>query len=172
MQFVVEDGTGKPDANSYASVATADSYFEDAGIATWVGTQDQKQGWLVQATRYVGLRWNTRFIGTPTHSDQALHFPATDAAPYADDEVPLPLIQAVCEYALRAKSGPLAPDPAIDATGYSVVTTKKKVGPIEKSFSAMGSATAGPMSWRPYPIPDALISQLLRVGSGGNRVIR
>lgn len=36
--FVVEDGTGKTDANSYASVATADQFHEDYGTPrSWFG---------------------------------------------------------------------------------------------------------------------------------------
>ena len=37
MAFIVEDGTGVEDANSYTSVAFADAYFADRNNTTWSG---------------------------------------------------------------------------------------------------------------------------------------
>jgi hypothetical protein len=165
MAFIVEDGTGVPDANSYASVEFADAYFNDRGIAAWEGTAEQKQGWLVQATDYADTRFGERWIGVPAYEDQGLHFPVKDMT-----GMPVNLLKAIAEYALRAKTGPLAPDPTVDASGFSVVTARKKVGPIEKEFRVMGADGSKPLLFRPYPAADRLLIGLLR--PTGRRVIR
>ena len=67
--------------------------------------------------------------------------------------------------------GSLAPIPQVDASGYSVVTTKRKVGPIERNFAVAGGSSR-PMVRRPYPVPDSLIAQILLPSYGLNRVTR
>lgn len=165
MAFVPEDGTGIAGANSYASVEQADAYFELA-TGDWTGEDADKQRWLAAATSYI----NTAFApGLKCYSkltdEQGMLFPTKETG-YPDD-----LIKATCEYAVRAKAGPLMPDPVVDATGFAVVTTKKKVGPIEKEFSVAGGQQSA-MLWRSYPFPDGLMRGLLCAGYGGTRVIR
>jgi hypothetical protein len=43
MALIVEDGTGKTDANSYSSVATADTYFALRGITAWTCPDTAKE---------------------------------------------------------------------------------------------------------------------------------
>lgn len=166
MAFVVEDGTGLADANSYASVEFADTYFEERGITAWAGEDSAKQNWLIQATDYANWLLTRSPCYDPLLTTQALAYPVDV------DVMPLALLRATCQYALRAMAGPLMPDPVVDATGYAVVTTAKKVGPIEKEFTVVGSVTGRPPVMRSYPIPDALIRPLLCRASGGSRVIR
>lgn len=163
MAFVVEDGTGKPDANSYASIEFAADYFGLRGVDKWIDAdQDDQRKWLVQGTDYAELH-SESFIGTPAVEDQALHFPIEAG------KMPVTLLKAVCEYALRAMDGPLAPDPKVDSNGLMVVQTKKKIGPIEKSFALVGDGEA-PAKFRSYPAADALLSPLLRTAQ--RKVIR
>lgn len=164
MAFVVEDGTGKPDANSYASVEFAMEYFGLRGVDKWTDadTDDQKK-WLVQATDYIELRQES-MVGEPLTEEQALHFPIEAGV------MPAALLKAACEYALRAMEGPLAPDPKVDANGLVRVETKRKIGPLEKAFSVVGGETATPPTFRSYPAADALLAQVLR--GGQRKVIR
>lgn len=176
MAFTVEDGTGLPDANSYAAVAYADEYFLERGITAWTGNNTAKEGWLIQATDYIEQVFGARFIGERMTDTQALSWPRRYAVTrggteIADDVVPQTLVRACCQYALRAISGPLMPDPAVDPTGFSVVTTRKKVGPIEKEFRVMGSS-GSPILIRSYPAADTLMTSLLAYAGGGTRVIR
>lgn len=169
MAFVVEDGTGKADANSYCSVAAADAYFADRGNVAWAGTDQQKQAWLVQATDYIDMRFSARFLGSRMYTDspsQALEFPRVDNG---GQVMPVNLIRACAEYALRAKSGPLAPDPVTDPSGYAVQSSTKKVGPIEKTTAFAVSPGSARHVIKPYPAADMLLRPLLR--SGGS-VIR
>lgn len=176
MAFVVEDGTGLPNANSYSDVAYADEYFEERGVTAWTGEDTQKQAWLVQATDYIEQVFGARFVGVKKTAEQALSWPRThavarDGAVLADDALPSALVRACCQYALRAIQGPLMPDPLVSAEGYNVVTSRKKVGPIEKEFRVMGSS-GSPILVRSYPAADSLLTVLLNGGTGGTRVTR
>ena len=44
MAFVVEDGTGLSNSNSFVAVAFADSYFADRNQTAWAGTDEAKKG--------------------------------------------------------------------------------------------------------------------------------
>lgn len=165
MAFVVEDGTGKIDANSYGAIAGADAYFAERGVTAWTGNDTVKQQALVKATDYIDTRFSTRFKGYVLYPDtpQALAFPRT-----AFDGLPAPLLKATYEYALRSLSGALAPDPTTDASGNTVKRFKKKVGPLEKEYE-FATDTSSTNAFKPYPMADALIAKLL---NPANRVIR
>jgi hypothetical protein len=178
MAFVVEDGTGLPDANSYADVDFADEYFVERGYVAWTGGTELKKTWLVQATDYIEQVFAWRFAGSQMFPGvQGLAYPRKDVVlrdgtRMLDGVMPVTLLRATCQYALRAKTGPLMPDPLVDKTGFLVVTTRKKVGPIEKEFQVMGSS-GQPILIRSYPFADGLLSPLLCAsGRGGTRVIR
>jgi hypothetical protein len=75
LTLIKEDGTGKSDANSYASVAEGDAYFEahlyaSAWTAADAGT---KASALVMATRLVDTQF--QFNGYKAHESQALQWP-------------------------------------------------------------------------------------------------
>ena len=75
LTLVKEDGTGKVDANSYASVADGDAYFEGHLYATaWTAaTSGTKAAALVMATRLVDTQ--VQFNGYRAHETQALQWP-------------------------------------------------------------------------------------------------
>jgi hypothetical protein len=177
MAFIVEDGTGVADANSYADTASADSYFADRGNVAWAGVGDAavKQRALVQATDYIETIFKRRFAGDKASTTQGLSWPRLNTGDhlevaFADDEIPLSLTRACFEYAVRSLAAPLLPDPAVDASGFTVVTTKKVVGPLEKEFQVMGTSSQG-RQVRAYPAADALMRDLLRPSDAG-RVTR
>lgn len=155
MAFTVGGGDG---ANSYVSVSYADDYFADRGISAWSGTDLVKQGALVRATDYVKTFFSARFD------------------PVKVDPLDLPdvLQRAVCEYAVVELQTPggLAPAPVVDASGYTLVNTKKKIGPLEKTFSVVSDGNTKPGSRRSFPIPDSLIASLLLPLAGFSRVTR
>src|SRR5512135_1996645 len=75
LAITKEDGTGRPDANSYADVADADGYFDAHLYAlAWTGaTADRKAAALVMATRLIDSQF--QFNGFRAHSEQALQWP-------------------------------------------------------------------------------------------------
>lgn len=106
MTLVKEDGTGKADANSYASAADGDAYFEGHLYATaWTAaTTANKEKALVFATRLIDSQ--VQFNGSRLKTDQALQWPREDC-PDPDsggesvesDLVPKMVRDATCEQA-------------------------------------------------------------------------
>jgi len=171
MALIVEDGTGKPDANSYAAVADADAYFLARKNAAWIGTNDAKEAALIQASDYIEARYWGRFVGAQKTATQALSWPRTGAGDYDDDEIPAALKNACIEYAVRALTAPLAPDPVVSESGVAMVTTREEVVGavvVEHEPVARGQGSS-PLNYRPYPAADMLIARLLVSGA---RVIR
>lgn len=161
MTLVVEDGTGLPNANAYISVAYANEYFASRGNAAWAAITDEatKENAIINATEYLDVRWV--FSGDILNEEQALSFPRIDLPRCARGATfPEPVKKATAEYAVRALTGPLAPDPSVDPSGFAVKRKKEKVGPIEEETElAAGSGWAAlPASWVPYPWADALLS--------------
>jgi hypothetical protein len=117
LVLVKEDGSGKPDANSYAVVADGDAYHDGHLYAdAWTGADaGRKAAALVMATRLIDSQF--QFNGSRTSANQALKWPRaecrdpdrglvtlsallpilSDYVPY--DCVPAAVIQATCEMA-------------------------------------------------------------------------
>lgn len=170
MPLVVENGTGVAGANSYIAVAYADTYFADRARSGWTGDTATKEAALINATQYVDLRFGNRFAGVIQYSTspiQPLAFPRL-----VDDVstgIPETLKRATAEYALRALTGELLPDPVTVAGGYRLTSKKSKVGPIEKQETYAKNSGG----WiRPYPFADLLLRDLLDPYFSAARVIR
>jgi hypothetical protein len=91
---------------------------------------------------------------------QLLEFPRVDC--YDDQGLivranPIKLQEATCEYAYRAKTAALAPDPTIDATGLRLRATKKKVGPIITETEYVDEQSV--RITKPYPAADRLLQE-------------
>ena len=78
LTLTKEDGTGKADANTYASVDDADAYHEGHLYASaWkAATAENKAAGLVMATRLIDAEY--QFNGTRTLAGQALQWPRSD----------------------------------------------------------------------------------------------
>lgn len=166
MAFVVEDGTGVADANAYITVAWADAYHTDRGNASWAGNDAVKQQAIVRATDYIETRWEGRFKGSQEHLDplQPLQWPRLyvydlNGLPVAG--IPVALMRATAEYALRALSAALAPDPNLAQGAATLV--RKKIGPIETETRY--AEVAVPVLQR-YPAADRLLRPLLNSPAG------
>lgn len=163
--FVVEDGTGLINANSLAAVADADVYHALRNNATWTNADlGTKQTALVRATDYIELRWGARLKGVRQFPEnpQNLSYPRL----YIDSDgaVPLGVQKACAEYALRALSSPLVPDPPAVTTARPVELLREKVGPLETETRYSAGATLS--SWQSYPVPDGLMKPFIAGGSG------
>lgn len=170
--FTPEDGTGLPDANSYIDVAYADAYFLDRGNAAWAALDTtKKQNALIGATDYVELRWGSKFKGSLATETQALAWPRL----YVGDsalQMPDTLKRATAEYALRASSAPLAPDIAFDDSGRLWTRKREEVGPIVEEIAYSSTSVSDIPTFRPYPVPDALIRPLLNGSFTSTGVMR
>lgn len=128
--MIVEDGTAKADADSYVSEDDFDTYCDDRGITPATGDAEAA---LIRATQWIDATYGARFPGYRLKGrEQALQWPRADAYDRSgypsgrdqygnlialnslipSDEVPVEIVNATCEAALRelTELGSLAPD--------------------------------------------------------------
>ncbi len=135
MALITEDGSGKNDAESYISVAAADTYHINHGGTSWAGTAEaNKEIALRQATQYLDTTFKTRWKGRSVTKAQALDWPRAgvrlDDGWYIDNnEMPSALLRATAELALSALTETLQPSQAEPGT---ITFTSIRVGPIEE----------------------------------------
>lgn len=148
MALIVEDGTGKSDAESYISVADADTYFSNRGNAAWADlTTEQKEQALRKATDYMVQAYRLRWKGVRKNTVQALDWPRSfvpredyqyaglngyttigGSYYYPSDSVPEEVKRACAELAVRASAGVLWQDAGAQVKSESV-------GPISVTYA-------------------------------------
>lgn len=166
MALIVEDGTGKVDAESYLSVADCDTYHTAQGNSGWTGTSGAKEIALRKATDYVDRLYGGTFLGTRKTTTQRLYWPRYDA--WVDDvlvdsaTIPRQLKEATAELALAALTEDLMPSVAAGASGIS--SESKSVGPLSKSQTFIGGKTTA----KDYRKARMLLGAL----TGAGRVMR
>lgn len=143
--LVVEDGTGLASANSYLSLADANSYFEARrNPETWSSADESaREQALRVGTDYLDSKYGDQWVGIRSTKAQALDWPRAlaydvDGYPIEVDEVPKRLKHATAEMALRYLTAPdeLLPDVAQDDQG--IASESNTVGPISQSVSYQG----------------------------------
>jgi hypothetical protein len=178
--FTIEDGSGIANANAYSPVVFVDDYHDSCGNSVWQTLDDStKTTSIVRATFYIDKRFGRKFRGYKQNIQQPLQWPRLDAFDdsgfmYGNDgKLPLQLLKACAEYALRAALYmTLAPDPLLpapaqdlsDAAGpratetISGTVTRKlqRVGPLEEETAYETNA----------------MSLSRRQGTEGNRVVQ
>lgn len=177
MALIVEDGTGKSDAESYISVADADTYHTARGNTAWTSLSGDtvKEQALRKAADYMVQAYRQRWKGVRKSSTQALDWPRSgvlveqvlDTANYVLPEldqingyilpnnvVPDEVARANAELALRTLSTTLNPD-----LTRSDDVKREKVDVIEVEYKDTA---------RPYPTfsaVDGMLTPFLRNGS-------
>jgi hypothetical protein len=172
--LIVESGAGLADAESYISVADADTYHTARGNeATWTDLDvTVKEQLLRTATDYMVQQYRMRWAGSRIGITQRLDWPRYDvpikdaptgygsfAAVYPYDAVPVEVANACAELALKAASGPLAPD-------LTPPVTREKVGPIEVEYAQ------GTRQTTTYRAVDNLLAPFLKMTGGFLQVVR
>ena len=147
LTLIKEDGTGKPDANSYAAAADGDAYHDGHLYASsWTSaTTGNKEKALVMATRLIDAFY--QFNGFKRLSTQALQWPRRECrdpdntggiipgllltrGPYLDEtKVPPPVVSATCELARELIKQDRSDDP--DGEGVSQIAL---VGSVNITF--------------------------------------
>lgn len=124
---------GASNANSYATVAEADSYFSDSfGRSLWSQTtQANREAAVITASRYLDqyMTWT----GQRATSDQAMEWPRINTfdktgRPYAIDIVPGPVRFATFELAYY-----IVENGGLSFASQSV--DRVKVGPVDVEFT-------------------------------------
>ncbi len=163
MALIVEDGTGKADADSYISTEDADAYHRARFNEAWALLSGvEKEAALRKATDYMTAAYGPRWSGVRVSASQALDWPRSgvvsrgftvDAA-----TVPAEVSKACAELAVRAAAGQLLAD-----VGRTVV--REKVDVLEVQYSEYG-----PQSTR-FAAVDAMLAQLFGGMSGVSRKV-
>ena len=189
MAFLVEDGTGVTDANSYLSVADADTYWDDRVNATspdgnaWTdATQSDKEGALIEASSYLDATYDWVWNNPPHWQDsvnplsppsaytplvnenQGLKWPrqaAYDEDTYVlQQDVPQKVKDATAEVALNALDGQILP-----TRERGGMVKREQVGNVSVEY--MDNAPGGTS----YPMIDRILNGLYWQ-KGGTRKLR
>lgn len=159
MTLIVEDGTGLSTAESYISVADADTYFAARANATWAALLTAaKEAALRAATDYMEGRYGQLWKGARTSETQALSWPRYDVCVHgfavASDAVPVPVARACADLAVRASADDLLAD-------QGAQVTQETVGPISVSYAP------GARQVTRYAAVDERLGPYLRAGGTG-----
>ena len=148
MPLIVENGTGVPDANSFATLEQARSFATDRGVT--LPADGTLTAYLVKATDYLK---SLSYQGTKKHAgEEYLPWPRTgltlDDEDFADTVIPRDILNAACQLCIEQFNGvELAPT----ATGAAV--KREKVGPLETEYAGSSRPTAPRM-----PLVDAYLA--------------
>ena len=164
MSLVTETGAGLADAESYASVDAADAYHEGRNIGWLDLALPEKEAALRLATDYLHQRFTGAWQGLRVRVDQALDWPRSgvivDGIEQRYTVLPVQLVRATCEMALKAASQPLTTD-------ETAAVKSEKVGPIEVTYAD------GARQQTRFMAVENMVRPLLRSGSQGSiRVVR
>ena len=193
LTLVKEDGTGLSNANSYASVADGDAYFEGHLYATaWTAaTSGTKAAALVMATRLVDTQF--QFNGFRANEGQGLQWPR-ERCPDPDriavtsslqspvlssfvpsDDVPKGVVEAVCEMArelLIADRTAAPPGEGISSTQTSSATHDSAGGSSSQSSTTYSKEDTRPVISRVAQAMLAKYGALIQGSSGSVRLVR
>ncbi len=169
MPLIVEDGTGKADAESYCSVSDADAYHAARGVTAWAALDTTgKEQRLRMATDYMLQTYRALWAGQRVTATQALDWPRYDVPRrdygdyYPSNTVPAEVVRACAELASRVTVG------AALLTDQTREITEQTVGPITTKY-AQGSSQA-----TRYAAADAMLAPFFVAARGGSvmRLVR
>jgi hypothetical protein len=180
MTLIVENGSGLADAESYISVADADTYFANRGYTLWdTMTEAEKEQALRRATDFTLQLYRLKWKGTRVTGTQALDWPRNwvirddyefatlngaqvigGRQYYPADIVPVEVQRACAELAFRGASGELAPD-------IGQRTVREKVDVIEVEYDRYSP------QFTQFRAIDNLLAPFLKdTGGAVRRVVR
>lgn len=174
ITFIVEDGTGKSDANALITTAEADDIMANYGdSADWKAASDgddgEKANAIRQATRYLNLHYS--WYGYKTEITQALQWPRfemydEDNNYVASNVIPNRIKEACAYLALQVIEG----DTLLEdfERESAVKRTKDVIGPITEEREYIG----GESPEKTYQLVDKLVAPFIVGGWYGTNVER
>lgn len=171
MAIIVEDGTGKPTANSYIDVAFTRAYAESRGFV-FSETDAEIEAWIVMGCDFIES-FSEQFKGTRATTTQALSWPRKDVVidgeTFPSNAIPTQLKLAQAQAVIEQSQGSEL-QPSI--TGYAV--RREKVDVIEVEYATGGGQnnTATTTLTPRFPKIEQWLKPLLRGGLGLLTVIR
>lgn len=162
MALTVEDGTVVTGAESYVSVADAAAYASARGLTFTSSPAEDAEEALRRATQWIDAAYGSRFTGTRTSGrSQPLQWPRSDATDaegeeIASDEIPVEIINATIEAAIREQASPGILTPDMERSG---AIKSVKAGSVAIEYGA--GATAATL----FTKIDVVLAGLLRSSS-------
>lgn len=165
MAFLVDDGTGLENANSYATVEAFKEYLGDRGRDI-AGLADEKiQQLLIRGSFALDNTYSQRWRGDRASYTQGLDFPRTGAE-FNDGTaiagIPRVVKFAAIEFAYRENSSAVVPDKRTDP---SVKRVKSRVDVVEESIEYFKVGEGVEVD--SYPEITGLLSDVIRGGATG-----
>lgn len=165
MSLIVEDGTGLADAESYISVAEADTYHSIRGNTTWATLLvAEKEQALRRAMDYLSQAYGDRWLGERHTLTQAQDWPRSGmrfrGRSLVTGEIPESLKNAVAELAWRAAA---KVELLADVTPEDRIK-REKIGPLETEYEGNG------LTRTKYHVIDALLRSFITSLGGGVNV--
>jgi hypothetical protein len=148
MTLIKEDGTGRPDANTYASVEDADAYHEAHLYATgWTAALlADKEKALAMATRLIDQEF--QFNGFRTFSSQALQWPRQRCPDL--DTASNALLLGGLQYACPSLPSNLVPSRVVQATcemARELLIADRTAAPAGEGISMQRNADLSEISY-------------------------
>ena len=166
MALIVEDGSIVTGAESYCTVAFADSRLGSRGFSIWTDLlMTEKEQALRRATDYMLQTYRQTWAGERVTSLQFLDWPrvsvTVDGFAVSSQIVPLDIQNACAEMAFRAAAGDLDDD-------LTQGVKSEKVGPLEVVYDENSSRAVN------YRAVDKLLAPYLNTGGGAylHKVVR
>lgn len=164
MALVVETGEGLSSAESFISVADADTRQAALGQTNWATlTTTEKEQALRRATQYMEQAYRGRWKGTKLLKAQALQWPRygaiVDGWDVDSNLVPQDVADACSDLALKAAAGDLNAD-------ITRAVIREKVGPLETEYGEHSSQATR------YRSIDMALTPFLKGGAANARLVR
>jgi hypothetical protein len=173
--LVIEDGSGKPDANAYADIPYVSAYLVGEQRTAWDALgEPEKEAAIITATRYIDGVYPWK--GTRKTLDQALSWPRIGVEL---DGFPLERVPAAVRRAAAEGAGLIlsSPDGLFSADNDRIVTSEK-VDTIAVSYAT--AKDGGRAAVTKYQALDSILRGLFRFDTaaaggataGSSRVVR
>lgn len=135
MALIIEDGTGKTDAESFATAADYVAYAAKFGLTVPATEAEQEANLRNAALQMQTMNWK----GCRAHSDQALSWPRRDAEVYGEI-LPSTLIPARIQYGQMALAAEIHKDDVDPPEQRQGPVTKERVeGAVEVQYAELAS---------------------------------
>lgn len=150
MALVVEDGSGKSNADAYVDVAFADTYVTDflGGDSDWsAASTTEKEVAIRRATQFLDGAYVHRWSGLRRFGNQALAWPrysviTSDFILLDSDVIPIEVKRATVEAAVRSFTVDLTPDTT--PSDRSVKSRESEFAVFRESVEYAGAQSTQP----------------------------
>lgn len=174
MALIVEDGTGKPDAESYHDQTFFENFCLSWGLPITTPLDVPKfEAAARRGTLIFDQLYGYRFPGTPVNSAQALVFPMTglmDRRNFVLPNLPIQIIQAACVMVRSEYVTPLGQFPTV-VPGKSKKKRVEVFEAVEVEYAETSDSLGYIDSMRPIlSLVESILSPILSIPSSGSKM--